>query len=208
VCDEAYGLSSQLGGLDVELRLPLVELAAAALRQLSPAQYDRFAANVQALIDADGRTTLFEYTLQRWLLRQLGIFFGRVQPPPPRPDDTRPVRDDAAVLLSAAARVEAATEEAAERAFRAGVATLHATDAPAGLLPPTRCGLAQVDAALHHLAGAAPRNKRVVLAACAATTAADGRVGPKEAELLRAIAGNLDCPLPPTPGNNPAPQPE
>jgi hypothetical protein len=37
---------------------------------------------------------------------------------------------------------------------------------------------------------------------------ADGREGPKEAELLRAIAGNLDCPLPPAPGNSPAAQPE
>jgi hypothetical protein len=44
---------------------------------------------------------------------------------------------------------------------------------------------------------AAPSVKKNVLLACAQTVAADGKVLDREAELLRAIAGALDCPIPP-----------
>jgi tellurite resistance protein len=39
--------------------------------------------------------------------------------------------------------------------------------------------------------------KRNILLACAQTVAADGQVQVREAELLRAIADALDCPIPP-----------
>ena len=39
--------------------------------------------------------------------------------------------------------------------------------------------------------------KRNVLLACAQAVAADGQVLDREAELLRAIAEALDCPIPP-----------
>jgi hypothetical protein len=39
--------------------------------------------------------------------------------------------------------------------------------------------------------------KRNVLLACAHTVAADGQVLYREAELLRAFAAPLDCPVPP-----------
>jgi tellurite resistance protein len=57
--------------------------------------------------------------------------------------------------------------------------------------------LARVDSALDRLTQAAPSVKRNVLLACAQTVAADGQVLSREAELLRAIAGALDCPIPP-----------
>jgi hypothetical protein len=54
-----------------------------------------------------------------------------------------------------------------------------------------------VDSALDQLAQASPSVKRNVLLACAQTVAADGQVLYREAELLRAIADTLDCPVPP-----------
>jgi uncharacterized protein YktB (UPF0637 family) len=53
-----------------------------------------------------------------------------------------------------------------------------------------------LDAALDRLAQAAPRVKKNVLLACAQTVATDGKVLDREAELLRAIAETLDCPIP------------
>ena len=55
----------------------------------------------------------------------------------------------------------------------------------------------QVDAALNRLAQAAPQIKKNVLTACVQTIAADGVIQEMEAELLRAIADTLDCPMPP-----------
>jgi len=54
-----------------------------------------------------------------------------------------------------------------------------------------------VDAALTRLAKCPAAIQRNVLLACGKTVAADGRVTPREAELLRAIADSLDCPMPP-----------
>jgi tellurite resistance protein len=47
------------------------------------------------------------------------------------------------------------------------------------------------------LGKAAPQIKKNVLHAGALTVAADGKIQSREAELLRAIASTLDCPLPP-----------
>ena len=74
------------------------------------------------------------------------------------------------------------------------------TDAPEGavqLLTGEDRSLARVDEALDQLAQAATTVKRNVLLACAQTVAADGQVLCREAELLRAIADTLDCPMPP-----------
>jgi hypothetical protein len=60
-----------------------------------------------------------------------------------------------------------------------------------------RPDLEQVDAALNRLNLAVPQIKKNVLEACAQTVAADGVIQEMEAELLRAIADALDCPLPP-----------
>jgi uncharacterized tellurite resistance protein B-like protein len=65
------------------------------------------------------------------------------------------------------------------------------------LLPEAECELAQVDAALNRLCQAVPQIKKNVLNACAQTVAADGVIQEMEAELLRAIADTLDCPIPP-----------
>jgi tellurite resistance protein len=64
-------------------------------------------------------------------------------------------------------------------------------------LDPGQCALEHVDAALDRLVQAAPAIKKKVLDACAHTIAADGLIQADEAELLRAIAETLDCPLPP-----------
>jgi len=71
------------------------------------------------------------------------------------------------------------------------------------LIPEDQCELAQVDAALNRLCLAVPPIKKNVLNACAQTVAADGVMQVLEAELLRAIADTLDCPMPPFIPENP-----
>ena len=54
-----------------------------------------------------------------------------------------------------------------------------------------------MDAALNRLTQAVPQIKKNLLNACAQTVAADGVIQEMEAELLRAVADTLDCPIPP-----------
>ena len=59
------------------------------------------------------------------------------------------------------------------------------------------CRLSALDGALDRLAQAAPRLRERLLRAAVAVVGADRRVVAAEAELLRAIADGLDCPVPP-----------
>ncbi len=61
--------------LAAESRLPLVEMAAPALCQMTPAQFHDFIRCVEALVQADNKLTLFEYALQRLLIRHVVTHF-------------------------------------------------------------------------------------------------------------------------------------
>jgi hypothetical protein len=65
------------------------------------------------------------------------------------------------------------------------------------LLPPEQTGLAQLDSALSLLAELTPQLKRRLLTACAEYISADHEISIAEAELFRAIADTLGCPVPP-----------
>jgi uncharacterized tellurite resistance protein B-like protein len=54
-----------------------------------------------------------------------------------------------------------------------------------------------MDVALLTLAEASPTVKRRIVVACAECVSADGRITAEEAELLRATADTLGCPMPP-----------
>ncbi|HET8644440.1 MAG TPA: hypothetical protein VFO85_03050, partial [Vicinamibacteria bacterium] len=179
----------------VESRLPLVDLALPALRRLSEPQYRRFAAAVGRLMAADARLTLFEFTLQRVLLRHLESHFRQQAPPAAVHGSVAAVARPAGVLLSALAhagqRADAATAafEAARRALGG--------DGTVTLCAPPQCGVDAVDRALTALAQATPPVKQQVLEACVTAVAHDRRITVREGELLRAVADSLDCPLPP-----------
>ena len=101
------------------------------------------------------------------------------------------------VLLSALAHIGQEEEFAASVAFQRGAGYLDAAEGAVSLLSGEARSLTRVDSALDQLAQASPSVKRNVLLACAQTVAADGQVLYREAELLRAIADTLDCPIPP-----------
>jgi hypothetical protein len=104
---------------------------------------------------------------------------------------------DAILLLSALARVGHENSDAVQSAFRLGLAKLAIEDPTASLLPINECSLDRIDAALDRLSQATLPLKKRVLDACAHTASADGLIQENEAQLLRAIADTLDCPVPP-----------
>jgi Zn-dependent protease with chaperone function len=179
--------------LDPRTRLPLVDIALPALRELSMSQYRIFRRNVEELVRADSRIDLFEWTLQRILIAHLAPHFEAVRVPGIHYRSMRRLAPHCRMLLStlALARAGADPDGAYKRAARSmGLSELEK-------LPAERCGLARLDGALNELARATPALKRRVLQACAEYIAADGRVAIAEGELLRATADALGCPMPP-----------
>ena len=177
--------------------LPIVNLALGALRQLRPEQFDQFSQTLGWLIESDGKIELFEFVLQKIVLRNLTPQFSKVRPPVVQYYSLKPLLPDCAVLLSALANVSSSDVAEVEKAFAAGAPYLRALDGDLTLLPSKQCGVNQVDAALNRLVQAVPQIKKNLIEACVHTVGADGVIKESEAELLRAIADTLDCPIPP-----------
>lgn len=194
---EVGRLAPQVDTLDEAARLPLADLALPALRELSERQYQDFRAAIEPLIQADRQVSLFEYALQRMLLRHLDHHFTSAPPAVVRFRSLAPLRDDCAALLSTLARLGHGDAAAALHAFQSGVAALGLPQGGLTLLEPESSSLAALDRALDRIARAAVPVKTRVLEACAGCIGADGRVSTAEGELLRAIADSLDLPMPP-----------
>jgi hypothetical protein len=102
------------------------------------------------------------------------------------------------VVLSALAYAGSSDDAAIAQAFATGAPYLHApANAPVELLPRDACGVEQLDAALNRLVQAVSIIKKNLLEASIYVVGADGVIVEAEAELLRAIADTLDCPIPP-----------
>ena len=196
IFQETQRLVPSIANLESRAKLPLVTLSMTALRRLSPAQFAQFEQTIETLIDADGQIDLFEYVLQKIVLRRLEPNFKPPQKPIVQYYVLKPLVPDCAVLLSALAYAGQADAAQIQAAFLQGAQQLNTTE-PLQLMDGTVCGLDKVDAALNRLNQTTPQLKKLVLNACAETVAADGVIQEQEAELLRAIADTLDCPIPP-----------
>jgi Zn-dependent protease with chaperone function len=179
-------------------RLPLVNLALGALRQLPPEQFPPFSETLEWLVDSDGKVELFEFVLQKIVQRNLASKFSGARPPAVQFYTLKPLVPDCAVILSALANVSSADDGEIKKAFAAGAPYLRAPDnVPLELLSREQCGVDALGAALDRLALAVPIIKKNLITACVHVVGADGVILESEAELLRAVTDTLDCPLPP-----------
>jgi hypothetical protein len=198
ICQETERVWPAAQAVAARAKLPLVDLALPGLRQMSPRQFQQFRLAVQKLVESDGEIDLFEYVLQKIVLRHLEPSFVQARRPVVQYYTLRPLVPDCAVLLSALAYVGQDEPDKVRLAFQQGAQSLsEIAQAPLSLVPQEACQLEQVDAALNRLSLSVPQIKRNVLSACVQTVAADGVIHEAEAELLRAIADTLDCPMPP-----------
>ncbi len=198
VYDALENLYPEVAQIAARVRLPVVNLALGGLRGLTAEQYVEFAQAMDWLIKSDGQIDLFEFVLQKIILRHLSPQFGYGRKTKVQFYHLPPLLPDCAVVLTALARVSSRVETEIQQAFANGSASLPAgTGANVQLLPPDGCGIADIDAALNRLALAAPGIKKDLLTACVQVVGADGIILEEEAELLRAIADTLDCPMPP-----------
>lgn len=197
VQQQTAGLISEVAPVAARARLPLVDLAIPALRQLRPDEYRDFRRTLKWLIESDRQIDLFEFILQKVIRRHLDPQFEKTRPPVIQFYSLRPLLPDCALLLSALAQIGHSHDPEVRRAFDAGVPYLRSPNGEVALLPRAQCGLAQIDTALNRLAQAAPQIKKNLLDACVHVVGADGVIQEREAELLRAIADTLDCPIPP-----------
>jgi hypothetical protein len=197
IYEKTATLYPEVAPIAAHVHLPLVNIALPALRQLSAEQFEQFSQTLQWLIESDGKIELFEFVLQKIVSRNLATQFSKVRPPTVQYYTLKPLVPDCAVVLSALANVGSSDATEVQKAFEQGAPYLRAPDGDWRLLPLEQCGVNQIDAALNRLAQAVPTIKKNLIEACIHTVGADGVIQESEAELLRAIADTLDCPIPP-----------
>lgn len=190
----AISLIAQMDALDKRFRLPIIDMAIPALKQLSDRQYPSFRANLVALINMDARVDLFEWCLQKILFNHLEGHFGKTPLAARRRADPGHLSREFGLVLSVIAYAGAADQGSAQRAFDTSAQSLDVKGL--ALLSKNQIRFADLDQALGKLDRLAPEAKSQLLKACVTSTWHDQRATPAEVELLRAFASVLDCPMP------------
>ena len=195
--DLTTALATQLRSQEIKNKLALAELAVPALRQHDLPECTDFNETIRKLVECDGAIELFEYALMKMVGRQLRACFEGPDLDLARYGKLTDILPECALLLSALAHLGQEDEPAARKAFANGQQFLDAPGARIEFIPRSEWDLSKVDAALARLAKCPAAIQRNLLLACGKTVAADNQVTEREAELLRAIADSLDCPMPP-----------
>ncbi len=178
-------------------KLPLCQLALPALRELTDTALADFFVTIKALVDADRHISTFEFALQKVLHRQLVLSHSPKLSLGAQLYSFQAVREEIVIVLSAIAHASTNDLDTAEKSFAKGTQQLKVLEGTLELLANESCGPAHLDPALDRLALAAGPIKQRLLLACAHVASADGEFRVAEAELLRAFAATLDCPMPP-----------
>ncbi len=171
-------------------KLPLFEICIPALKTLSQPQLQVFKENVIALIKADQKVDIFEWSLYRMLLNALE---------PSRSHSGRATVRQMGVacqqLISTLATAGHNCEDAANAAYSDAMSQLGFANLP--LLGDGNISLPMLDGAIKQLQSLKPLQKPLLLKALMACVKFDGQVTAQEYELFRAVAECLNCPVPP-----------
>ena len=185
----------QAGGLPrAEQRLPLLDVAFPALKRRPPDFVTQVLETVKALIDTDGRVSVFEYLLARVISQYL---WESQNPGAVRASGGKTLascREDARAVMTVLANLGHDDEAAAQAAFSAGCDLLGADSG--GPVPVPESWAATLDTALPRLDRLKPADKETLVRALAAVVTHDGRMVPAELELLRAACALIHVPLP------------
>jgi Zn-dependent protease with chaperone function len=193
VYEQFVRLAPIIAALEVQTKLPLVELSFPALRRLSTERTVEFLMTLEALIYGDKQIDIFEFALQKMVLRH----FQSRKAPAVKFTRVKPLAPACSILLSTLAHVGHDAPAEIEAAFRQGGIALGIPADDLELLELSDCDLSRLETSLNEIAQASPGIKNLVLNACLQTISADGAIRIKEVELLRAIADSLGYRLPP-----------
>jgi hypothetical protein len=117
-------LMPEMDGLDIKYRLPLIDIAIPALKQLSISQYESFRHNLLALIETDSRIDLLEWSLQKILFNHLDAQFFKLPHTKAVYSHPGQIKNEVAVILSVMAYAGQQNQGDVEKAFDSAVQTL------------------------------------------------------------------------------------
>jgi len=194
--EETTRYAPQAMSVGADARGALAEIAVGAMSGMTRAQWTAFRSVLTGIVEADARRNVFEWMLERLVDRALGARFNHAREAVPEYDGLNRLGAECSMVLSILACAGSRETESIRRAFAAGAGVL-GDQTTVTLLPPERCSLSALGAALAVLSRVSPQLKKTLIIACAKTIAADGRADAAEIELLRGVCASLGAPMPP-----------
>ncbi|GAB3541217.1 M48 family metallopeptidase [Noviherbaspirillum agri] len=193
----APSLAKAVALLPKSARLPLLDLAMPALKQLADTDRTALLAVADRLIATDNRLTLAEFVLQTVLMRRLAPYAGRATPV--RFESLMPLREECALLLSLVAHVasQAVRIPAAELFARGAAACAELGLGAEDLMKAGAIDYTRIRASLEHVHQLAPLAKPALIKALLAASGEATPMPVATADLLRAICAALEAPVPP-----------
>ncbi|MGH3728243.1 MAG: M48 family metalloprotease [Micromonosporaceae bacterium] len=195
LADAAWTDANALAHLQPALRLPLAEVAFSALRRRPQPELQQVTGSVEALIQADGRTDVFEYCLSRLLHRELHEVVHRSAPWGDKRRSLASSKEAVTTLLSTLARIGHRDPQQAQMAYHAGASQVMSVPVP-GFAPPPQ-GVVGLEPVWPALDGLPEADKQRLVAGMVTVISHDGVMTVEEVELLRTVCAVLHCPLPP-----------
>ncbi len=186
----------EIRDLESVFYFPVLEIAIPTLKGMSPLQYDAFKHYIKALVEADGKLTLYEYAIQKVLNHHLGSFYSRSKRQPTI-KSMHTLAPHIANFLSMLAKAGQKDMRDAGEAFNAVFTRLKSGGVGQNVVFSESVSFTEVDEALNKMALASSKIKSAIFDACCETVLYDKEVTIKEAELLRTAASIMDIPVPP-----------
>ena len=186
----------QIQELSCELKYLLIEECAPSFTLFSPPQMEDFLTLVDALMQADQKIDLFEWSLQKIIGYQLNHQFHNSTQALHGRASLKSRINECSIFLGALAHFGGKSEQVVQ-SYEKGFRSLDRSR-PVHLPPVEKCNdLGSMDAALLKLNKMTPLAKRSFLDACSKVAEHDGVISDTEIQIIRGIAAALSCPLGP-----------
>lgn len=193
---ESESIFSMGQTLPVEYRISLLDITISTLKVVFPQNQAKIKENIQAMIKADGKVSLFEYTVYRMALRHLKSSLEKSLPAKVKYHSLKPLKPECGLLLSFLAHYGIDQDDKKISAFSKAAEKINVIG-PSDFLPKDKCSLKKLDLSLEELDKTSYREKKKIVDACVTCIIADGWITVREAELIRAITDAIGCPTPP-----------
>lgn len=186
VVKQTLSIEPWLRALPLGSRVPLLDLAMPALRQLSAAQVSAFRSAIKELScsSEDGMMVMLIHASMR---RYLSVAPDALGVPP----QSTTVSSHFARVLSAVVNSSSESAMAQQRAYRLGAAVLGLEQSIQSMMSVEQLNLDQVQESLAVISGLGVNDRRLFVRACGVAMLNDQRAEPAEIEIVRAVADSL-----------------
>jgi len=186
-------IQQNLTNLGPAIRLPALDLALPGLRELDAAHCQTLLSQINAMARMNNRVSLYEFAVIGFLSKHLSQNAGKATPVKFR--RYQPVLEDVRSLLWLMARATSGNDgDDASALYRRIMAGFEKSPQfPADPAVSAR----SLQQSLRRLSRLSPMLKPGIIDACGDCALSNGRISIREYELLRIIADQLDCPMPP-----------